>query len=125
MVRVTIVETERFCACALGTQVEEVVRRFPAVLVPVLVKAATGAAASDFLRTEAFRLTSDVLQRYRLFSHVQYIVFFLCFCGSLVEGCQAVLLAFDFLLLCRAAERQGVKNFFFSRGLILLGCWFE
>lgn len=38
-------------------------RRFPDILVPVLVDAAGGAAASDFLRTEAFRLLSGVLQR--------------------------------------------------------------
>ena len=46
-----------------SVQVEEVVRRFPDVLVPVLVYAAGGAAASDFLRTVAFRLLSDALQR--------------------------------------------------------------
>ena len=44
-------------------QVEEVVKRFPGVLSPVLVKAAQGAAASDFLRTESFRLLAGVLQR--------------------------------------------------------------
>ncbi|CAN0178962.1 unnamed protein product [Ectocarpus sp. 6 AP-2014] len=44
-------------------QVEEVVKRFPDVLSPVLVKAAQGAAASDFLRTEAFSLLAGVLQR--------------------------------------------------------------
>lgn len=44
-------------------QVEEVVKRFPDVLSPVLVKAAQGAAASDFLRTEAFSQLAGVLQR--------------------------------------------------------------
>ncbi|CAM9621337.1 unnamed protein product [Scytosiphon promiscuus] len=44
-------------------QVEEVVKRFPEVLAPVLVKAAQKTAASDFLRTEAFRLLGGVLQR--------------------------------------------------------------
>lgn len=45
-------------------QVEEVVKRFPDDMVPVLVKAATGAAVSDFLRVEAFRLVGDVLRRW-------------------------------------------------------------
>eukprot|EP00903_Cladosiphon_okamuranus_P021832 g20075.t1 len=44
-------------------QVEEMVKRFPGVLWPVLVKAAQGAAARDFLRTESFRLLAGVLQR--------------------------------------------------------------
>lgn len=44
-------------------QVEEVVKRFPEVLAPVLVEAAQKTAASDFLRTEAFRLLGGVLQR--------------------------------------------------------------
>lgn len=39
------------------------VKRFPGVLSPVLVKAAQGAAASDFLRTESFRLLAGALQR--------------------------------------------------------------
>lgn len=41
-------------------------KRFPDVLVPVLVNAAEGAAASDFLRTEAFHLLAGILQRYGL-----------------------------------------------------------
>lgn len=91
------VESDCLCAYTLGTQVEEVVRRFPAVLVPVLVKAATGAAASDFLRTEAFRLTSDVLQRYRVFSCIfnEYVCilqwFYLDVCGGEGERPLAVL----------------------------------
>lgn len=43
---------------------EEVAKRFPKVLVPVLVGAVEGAAASDFLRAEAFQLLSGILQRY-------------------------------------------------------------
>lgn len=44
-------------------QVDEVVARFPEDVVPVLVAAATGSAASDFLRTEAFRMLGNILQR--------------------------------------------------------------
>lgn len=45
-------------------QVEEVVKLFPDEMMPVLVKAATGAAVSDYLRVEAFELVGGVLQRW-------------------------------------------------------------
>lgn len=94
---------DNLIARVIWTQVEEVVRRFPAVLVPVLVKAATGAAASDFLRTEAFRLMSDILTRYCSFSlHLQFCTFAIFW--RRVGGVTVV------LTLRRAAERLGVKN---------------
>lgn len=45
-------------------KVEVVAKRFPEVIVPVLVGAVEGTAASDFLRAEAFQSLSGILQRY-------------------------------------------------------------
>lgn len=45
------------------SQVGEVVKEFSVEMAPVLLKAATGGAASDFLRVEAFHLWGGMLQR--------------------------------------------------------------
>ena len=49
---------------------QQVVTGFPEGLVPVLVSVAEGAAASDFLRTEAFRMLTIVLNRYLPANHI-------------------------------------------------------